>query len=167
MPNIARAPAIIRTSTSTKDRWQSRGDTRTKKPCWSTTLFGRHFSRRRPLFLLHSSTEISCLLYLFSLFLLRGAMLFKRGRLPQIISKLPNLQRLALEAIDAASLLGGMRHRVILPALISLEMTWFSPQRINDALLFFGTFSLPSLQSLTLNDQYGREDYITLLQSLV
>jgi hypothetical protein len=84
--------------------------------------------------------------------------------LPQILSKLPNLQHLELDVVDAADVPGSGHHHIILPSLISLEVRWFSPTY---TLPLFDAFSLPSLQSLVLNDQYDHEDYPTLLQSLV
>jgi hypothetical protein len=89
-----------------------------------------------------------------------------RHHLPDILSKLPNLQHLALEMSNLADVQGSMEH-TILPSLISLEVRWVTPLHIDDVVVFFGAFSLPNLRSLVLHNEYQDEDYITLLQSLV
>lgn len=84
---------------------------------------------------------------------------------PDIFSYFPNLQHLALHIRGVPSI---SVVETSLPRLISLEVQWMTQQSIDQVLRFFGTFWLPSLQSLTLhNEFYDHEDYPKLLKSLV
>jgi hypothetical protein len=85
-----------------------------------------------------------------------------------ILSKLPNLQHLALE-IDGPvdSLIGSMDRPIVLSSLISLEARWNTLLHNPDVLSFYRSFLLPNLRSLVLHEVYYGEDCIALLQWLV
>jgi len=84
----------------------------------------------------------------------------------RIISQLPHLQHLTFK-------LGGRRiqwdtgRHILLPSLISLEVKWLGPTDANAILFVLNLLSLPELQTIVLHDNYEREGYTTLFQSLV
>ena len=82
----------------------------------------------------------------------------------QILSKLPNLQHLAL-TLHAYPAPRSSMPRIALPFLTSLELVWMT--NANSFLFLFDFFELANLQTLVLHHQYISEQYEAILQSLV
>ena len=82
-----------------------------------------------------------------------------------ILSQLPHLQHLAFTLISGIQRV--TEQHILLPSLISLEVSWAGNANANAFLFVLNVLSLPELQTIVLHDNYACEEYLTLFPSLV
>ena len=83
-----------------------------------------------------------------------------------ILSQLPHLQHLKF-TIAGEDIQWATEQHIVLPSLISLEVTWVNRADVNGILFVLNLLSLPELQTIVLHNNYKRDGYITLFHSLV